>query len=57
MVVFRVFSQLKLIKNDRRTCHKEDTLDRLLQINVKDPPPPPPPPTLSDLDASGDFEL
>ena len=26
----RVFSQLKLIKNDRRTCLKEDTLDWLL---------------------------
>ena len=27
----RVFSQLKLIKNDRQTCLKEDTLDRLNQ--------------------------
>ena len=26
----RVFSQLKLIKNYRRTCLKEDTLDQLL---------------------------
>lgn len=41
----RVYSQLKLIKNDRRTCLKEDTLDRLLQINVEGPP-------LSDWDTS-----
>lgn len=33
----RVFSQLKLIKNDRRTCLKEETLDRLLRINVEGP--------------------
>ena len=46
----RVFSQLKLIKNDRRTCLKEDTLDQLVQINVEGPP-------LSDWDASGAFEL
>ena len=46
----RVFSQLKLIKNDRRTCLKEDTLDQLVRINVEGPP-------LSNWDASGAFEL
>ena len=42
----RVFSQLKLIKNDRQTCLKEDTLDRLNQYG-----------RLSDWDASVAFEL
>ena len=46
----RVFLQLKLIKNDRQTCLKEDTLDWLLQFNVEGPP-------LSDWHASGAFEL
>ena len=36
--VERVFSQLKLIKNNRRTCLREDTLDQLLRINVEGPP-------------------
>jgi len=34
----RVFSQLKLIKLNRRTCLCEDTLDHLIRINVKGPP-------------------
>ena len=39
--VERVFSQMKLIKNSRRTCLGEDTctLDQLLRINVEAPPP------------------
>ena len=46
----RVFSQLKLIKVNRRTCLGEDTLDRLIRINVEGPP-------LSKWDASGALEL
>ena len=34
----RVFSQLKLIKTNRRTSIKEDTLDQLVRINVEGPP-------------------
>ena len=34
----QVFSQLKLIKVNGRTCLGEDTLDRLLRINVEGPP-------------------
>jgi len=34
----RVFSQLKLIKLNRRTCLCEDTLDHLIRINVEGPP-------------------
>ena len=33
----RVFSTLKFIKSDRRNCLKEETLDRLLRINVEAP--------------------
>ena len=48
--VERVFSQLKLIKNSRRTCLREDTLDQLLRINVEGPP-------LADRDATRALEL
>ena len=34
----RVFSQLKLIKTNRRTCLAEDTLDQLMRINAEGPP-------------------
>ena len=34
----RMFSQLKLIKDNRRTCLGEDTLDQLIRINVETPP-------------------
>ena len=34
----RVFSQLKLIKSNHRTCLKEDTLDQLIRVNVEGPP-------------------
>ena len=34
----RVFSQIKLIKNNRRTCLNENTLDELVRINVEGPP-------------------
>lgn len=34
----RVFSQLKLVKNTRRTSIREDTLDQVLRINVDGPP-------------------
>ena len=44
--VERIFSQLKLIKTERRTCLGIDRLDSLLQI-VADAPP------LSKWDASG----
>jgi len=33
----RVFSTLKFIKSDRRNCLKEQTLDRLVRINVEAP--------------------
>ena len=33
----RVFSQLKLIKVNRRTCLREDTLDQLIRVNVEGP--------------------
>ena len=48
--VERVFSQLKLIKTNRRTCLGEDTLDRLLRINAEGPP-------LSQWDASAALEV
>ena len=48
--VEKVFSQLKLIKNNRRTCLKEDTLDHLLRINTEGPP-------LADWDANHALEL
>ena len=35
----KAFSQMKLIKNSRRTCLGEDTLDQLLRINIEGPPP------------------
>ena len=41
----RVFSQIKLIKNNRRTCLRESTLDQLIRINVEGPP-------LSEWDSS-----
>ena len=44
--VERIFSQLKLIKTERRTCFTIDRLDSLLQIAVDAPP-------LSKWDASG----
>ena len=34
----RVFSQIKLIKNNRRTCLNENTLDELVRINAEGPP-------------------
>lgn len=46
----RVFSQLKLIKSNRRTCLREDTLDQLLRVNVEGPP-------LAEWDATGALEL
>ena len=46
----RLFSQLKLIKSDRRNRLNENTLDQLLRINVEGPP-------LADLDASHAVEL
>ena len=48
--VERVFSQLKLIKNSRRTCLGENSLDHLLRINVEGPP-------LADWDATRAVEL
>ena len=44
--VERIFSQLKLIKTERRTCFTIDRLDSLLQIAADAPP-------LSKWDASG----
>ncbi len=41
----RVFSQIKLIKNNRRTCLRENTLDQLIWINVEGLP-------LSEWDSS-----
>ena len=46
----RVFSYLKLIKNNRRTSLKDDTLDNLLHINVEDP-------ALSNWDATRAVDL
>ena len=46
----RVFSHLKLIKNNRRTCLQEDTLDQLLRINVEGP-------SLDEWDATGAIQL
>ena len=48
--VERVFSQLKLIKHNRRTCLKEDTLDHLLRINADGP-------SLADWNANRALEL
>ena len=48
--VERVFSHLKLIKNNRRTRLGEDTLDQLLRIYVEGPP-------LSDWDPTRALEL
>ena len=46
----RVFSQLKLIKTNRHTALKEDTLDQLLRINTEGVP-------LSDWDSTGALQL
>ena len=46
----RVFSQLKLIKTNRRISLKESTLDQLLQINTECPP-------LCEWDASVAMDL
>ncbi len=46
----RVFSQLKLIKGDRRSSLGEDRLDHLIRIGVEGPP-------LSQWDSSGAVEL
>ena len=46
----RVFSQLKLIKSERRTSLGEDRLDQLVRINVEAPP-------LSKWDPSSAVEL
>ena len=46
----RVFSQLKLIKTNRRTSIKEDTLDQLVRISVEGPP-------LSDWDPACAMQL
>ena len=46
----QVFSQLKLIKVNRRTSLREDTLDQLIRINVEGPP-------LSKWDASCALQL
>lgn len=35
----RMFSKLKVIKTDRRSCLGEDTLDQLLRINIEGPAP------------------
>ena len=48
--VERVFSLLKLIKTNRRTCLKEDTLEYLLRINAEGP-------SLSQWDSSRAVEL
>ena len=45
-----VFSQLKLIKSNRRTCLRENTLDQLLRVNTEGPP-------LQKWDASGAMQL
>ena len=46
----RVFSQLKVIKTERRSCLGEDRLDQLLRINTDAPP-------LVDWDPSGSVDL
>ena len=46
----RVFSQLKLIKTNRRNSIKEDTLDHLVRINVEGP-------SLSDWDPTDAMQL
>jgi len=46
----RVFSQLNLIKNNPRTCLREDTLDQLLRINVEGP-------SLAEWDSTHALEL
>ena len=46
----QVFSQIKLIKTNRRTCLGENTLDQLIRINVEAPP-------LSEWDASCALDL
>lgn len=46
----RLFSQLKLIKSDRRNRLGENSLDQLLRINVEGPP-------LGDWDATQAVEL
>ena len=46
----RVFSQLKLIKTNRHTSIKEDTLDQLVRISVEGPP-------LSDWDPGCALQL
>ena len=48
--VERVFSLLKLINTNRRTCLKEDTLDHLLRINAEGP-------SLSEWDSSRAVKL
>lgn len=48
--VERVFSQMKFIKSNQRTCLKENTLDELIRINVEGPP-------LAQWDASRAVEL
>ena len=45
-----MFSQLKLIKTNRRTNLGEDSLDYIVRVNVEGPP-------LSEWDASRAFEL
>ena len=48
--VERVFSQLKLIKNNRCTCLKENTLDHLIRIKTEGP-------RLADWDANRALEF
>ena len=48
--VERIFSTLKVIKSDRRTCLSENHLDNLLRISVDGPPP-------SKWDATGAVRL
>jgi hypothetical protein len=46
----RVFSQLKLVKPDRRSRLSEDSIDNLLRIKLEAPP-------LQQWDASGALKL
>ena len=46
----RLFSHIKIIKSDRRSCLNEDRLDNLLRISVEGPP-------LSQWDSSGAVDL
>ena len=46
----RLFSQLKLIKSDRRSCICEGRLDQLMRISVEGPP-------LSQWDSTGAVDL